>query len=436
MKASLTRVSIVMVLLILVMPVLAACSSPAPAAPTTAPVAPAPTTAAASGTYKGTLTVPELIPMTGAYAAGAAPMWKGAQAYTRYINERGGINGYKVEFNWADTAYNVAKVLQLYKQFKEQKPPLIVLYDAAGGEALKQTIEQDQIVVINSGASDPQVFPPGWIFLTGTPYVDGFVSYLEYLSKSWKGPDKAKLGVIVYELGPQMAHIDAAKALASKLGIEFVDSEIIVPSMLDSTPVLTRFRDEGVNNIYMVGSNPTFAVVSKDLQRLGLKDKMTLTGVWWDDLDNNIRLASAAAEGTQNITWLPWPTDPSPDVQKVVEYYKGINNGETPVALALAGWMMHELVFEAYRVALNKVGSPDKLTGPVMMESLQSIKNFQGLLYKNVTLDATTRVALPKVRMTQVQNGQQVAISEYFDVRLLPRTADGKIDWAKYEPPK
>ena len=58
-------------------------------------------------------------PLTGE-AAAAAGVLKGADAYFKYVNSRGGVNGRKIDFKYLDDAYDPSKTVENVRQLIQQ----------------------------------------------------------------------------------------------------------------------------------------------------------------------------------------------------------------------------------------------------------------------------------------------------------------------------
>ncbi len=128
--------------------------------------------------FKGTMVIPQEVSLTGIYAAVTEHVWRGAQLWAKYTNEQGGLEGYEIKYEWADTGYQAARALSIYKRFRAltPKPPMIVIYGSPDGEALKKELASDHIVAFNFGQSDAQVYPPAFNVIWGFTYAESFVA--------------------------------------------------------------------------------------------------------------------------------------------------------------------------------------------------------------------------------------------------------------------
>src|SRR5260370_21586719 len=66
------------------------------------------------------VTVGGTVPLSGIAAAYAA-VAKGADAYFRFVNSNGGVNGRKIDYKYLDDAYNPAQTVQQTRQLVQQQ---------------------------------------------------------------------------------------------------------------------------------------------------------------------------------------------------------------------------------------------------------------------------------------------------------------------------
>ncbi|MDP9283704.1 MAG: ABC transporter substrate-binding protein, partial [Actinomycetota bacterium] len=71
------------------------------------------------GVSSTTITIGSSGPLTGE-AAAAAGVLKGADAYFKYANSRGGVHGRKIKFTYLDDAYDPSKTVQNVRQLIQQ----------------------------------------------------------------------------------------------------------------------------------------------------------------------------------------------------------------------------------------------------------------------------------------------------------------------------
>src|SRR5690242_7273385 len=71
------------------------------------------------GVSSSTISVGSSGPLTGE-AAAAAGVLKGADAYFKYVNSRGGVNGRKIQFTYLDDGYDPSRTVQNVRQLIQQ----------------------------------------------------------------------------------------------------------------------------------------------------------------------------------------------------------------------------------------------------------------------------------------------------------------------------
>jgi len=92
--------------------------------------------AASSGTpgvSSTEITVGSSGPLTGE-AAAAAGVLRGADAYFKYVNARGGVNGRKITFKYLDDAYDPSRTVQNVRQLIQQDN-VFALFSVVGTNA-------------------------------------------------------------------------------------------------------------------------------------------------------------------------------------------------------------------------------------------------------------------------------------------------------------
>jgi ABC-type branched-subunit amino acid transport system substrate-binding protein len=77
------------------------------------------TTSATPGVSSSSIKIGSSGPLTGE-AAAAAGVLKGADAYFKYVNARGGVNGRKIDFKFLDDAYDPSKTVENVRELIQQ----------------------------------------------------------------------------------------------------------------------------------------------------------------------------------------------------------------------------------------------------------------------------------------------------------------------------
>src|SRR5204862_6614797 len=86
--------------------------------------------AATPGVTPTTITIGGTVPLSG-LAAAFGSVARGSDAYFKYVNSRGGVNGRKIVYKYVDDAYDPARMVQLTQRLVEQDQ-VFALFDTVG----------------------------------------------------------------------------------------------------------------------------------------------------------------------------------------------------------------------------------------------------------------------------------------------------------------
>jgi len=149
-----------------------------------------------AGASDTTIKVGNIMPYSGPASAYGA-VGRAMTAYFKMINDRGGINGRKVDFISYDDAYSPPKTVEQARKLVESDEVLLVAgsFGTAGNSAIQRYLNQKHVpqLYVVSGASrfnDPEHFP--WTMGLGATYRIETSIYAAYL----KEKPSAKIAVL------------------------------------------------------------------------------------------------------------------------------------------------------------------------------------------------------------------------------------------------
>ena len=149
----------------------------------------------------------------------------------QYFNEKGGINGKKIELVSVEYGFQPPRAVAAYKKFVEDDKVLLVLgYGTPDTEALRPFITKDKMPYISGSYSghltDPKQTP--YNFPGGIDYTSQIRIFLNYVKESWKDTSrKPRVAFIYADNAYGRAPIEAGRAYAKEIGVDLVDEEII-----------------------------------------------------------------------------------------------------------------------------------------------------------------------------------------------------------------
>lgn len=220
------------------------------------------------------ITVGNIGALSGPAAALGAPVTAGLETFWKAQNERGGIDGWKVEVKTEDSAYEPQQHVQIFNSMKSDVA-LLASFGSANTKAIQQLIDREKLV------TTPQSFDSLWgadenLAPTGTPYSWDIANALDYVTEA--GAKKPKVGVIYQndEAGADaMRGFDAAE---KEYGFEVAGRETFKPGDTDFTAQVQNLKSSGAEVVVVValpsGTGPIVGAASS----LGFKPKWVLFG--------------------------------------------------------------------------------------------------------------------------------------------------------------
>ena len=263
------------------------------------------------GVTSTSVTIGGTVPLSGIAAAYAA-VAKGADAYFHFVNDKGGVNGRKIDYKYLDDAYNPAQTVQQTRQLVQQQN-IFVDFNSLGTEqnlAIRSFLNEQKI---------PQLFVATGASTFGSngktyPYTIGFqpsyiaegVIYGNYLVKN---SPKAKVAVIFQndDFGKDL--ITGLQRGLGKLGIAAKQGYDLTAT--DVSSQLAKLKASGANTL-MIFATPTIAIQSYvAVNKLGWKPRIFINAVSSASTLMKISAASSSAATTEGSISIGVYKDPA-----------------------------------------------------------------------------------------------------------------------------
>lgn len=267
------------------------------------------------------------VPLSGV-ASGYASVARGADAYFKYVNAHGGVNGRKIDYKYVDDAYNPAQTVQATRQLVEQDG-VFAIFNSLGTEqnlAIRDYLNGKGVpqLFVATGASTfgsaGKRYP--WTIGYQPSYVAEAVIYGRYLVKT---KPNAKIAVIYQgdDYGKDLL-VGLQKGLGKK---KILAKEGYDLTASDVNSQMAKLKASGANTL-MVFATPKFAIQSYvAVAKLGWKPQIFMNSV--SAASNIMKIAAASssdatAEGTTSIVFLKDPTNPRWRSDKAIKLYRSI----------------------------------------------------------------------------------------------------------------
>jgi hypothetical protein len=427
-------------IMLIVLPMLAAC----PSTPTTTP----PTT-----TSPTTTAPPEPVTMyiggafanTSPYAEDSLATMYGFQDYAQWVNENHIVapwypektipENVTFEVLWQDDQYQASNILPIYESLMA-KGMLVYRNSGTAPEVLAPALMQDRVGATSMSCEAFLISPPKTIFTQFATFVDCLAADAEWFKTQWTETRKPRYAFLTADNEAGRTIITPEiKGFMEEQGFEFVGSSF-VPFVVTSPPTtqLLWLKENQVDLTLGFCIRAATEPTQREAARLGMG--------WGPQYDYQIcfgwNYPSSISPYSQDMGTLgdgvisggnlpDWDYD---NVEAVV-WAKGLLQQYRPDLYAdyhhfshgyFHGYDEAMIQVEALRLTLEKTGkSPSELTPPDVLENgfwqIQDFDN-RGLSPSLLTYGPARAEGLSEVNVTQCQNGKPVEVGK-FPLRLL-----------------
>src|SRR5882672_8755301 len=258
--------------------------------------------AAAHAEAQNVIKIGNLVDLTGPTSDQGKDIAQGRTDAVQYFNERGGVNGKKLELVSVEYGFQPPRAVAAYKKFVEDDKVLFVLgYGTPDTEALRPYITKDKIPYISGSYSghltDPRQTP--YNFPGGIDYTSQIRIFLNWVKDGWKDTSrKPKVAFIYADNAYGRAPIEAGRAYAKEIGVDLVDEEVIPTVLTDATSQLLTMKQKDPDFAYINTNTQWVPVVLKDSYKLGLKVKYVVNNYGLDERRPALRPRACTASRT------------------------------------------------------------------------------------------------------------------------------------------
>ncbi|MCL4230744.1 MAG: ABC transporter substrate-binding protein [Dehalococcoidia bacterium] len=262
----------------------------------------------------------------------------GWNMYFDEVNKKGGIAGRQIKFIVDDDGYNPSNTVNVVKKLVEQDQ-VFMIFNGLGtptGSAVLEYVKAQSIpsLFIASGASKWATSGPSIIGLQPDYVTEGTV-----LGKEMADKQKGKKYGILYQNDDFGK--DGRDGLKKGAGtaLTLVGEETYEANAADITSQALKLINAGAEVIAIYATPAQFAGALKNVKAQGK------TVAWYSSSvtasGTTAKLAEGAMDGVITAGYAPDPTDPAPEVQKAVKFFKD-HGVASPTSFHLYAWMAAE----------------------------------------------------------------------------------------------
>lgn len=355
---------------------------------------------------------------TKVYTFVTAEYSQGQRDYFTLVNERGGINGWKIQAEVVDHGNETQRGIEAYERFKREGVVLIDPFSTPVSRALVQRALNDKINLVTtfsgrSDAGDGSVFP--YVIPMSASYWSQAALLVEYIGRQ-EGDLKGKKIAYVYIDTPfGKEPLLLLQELAKQRGFELLPFPYAPPGN-EQSAVWTQVRRASPNWTIIWGAGVGQTVSLKEAIRNGISPDKIASVIWLSESDMKV-VGPDAAKGVLKFEGAAAGREPK-IIQDILKEVIAKNKGAGPQELVGSayyniGVLMAALMVEGARRGLE-VTKGGTLTAEAMNEGLRSITAFnaEGLA--------------PPITVTKTdhQGGGMGRVAQWDGRRWVPKT-----DW-------
>ena len=348
------------------------------------------------------------------------------QDYMSLINSKGGIEGYKINYNELDNEYKVPPAVEEYQRQKGEGAVSFMIYGTPQAQALNQKLQEDKIPGTSPGfgisaSADGSRFP--YLFPVAATYWSQSAAAVQFIKDKSGGSLKGKKIAYVYYDNPAGHEpLPILEDLQKMEGFELRSFAVPPPGVEMGAQVLDitqRYHPDFVID-HLFGRSPSVAI--KEYKRAGYPLSKVI-GLVWASAEADILAAGGwqVAEGYHTLQFAG-AGDDYPIRQEIKAMYKA-QGKEPPKAMDDTvvynrGILNAAIHVEAIRNAIKANGG-QKPTGADVKNGFEQIHDF------------TLNGLVPPLKITSAdhEGGGWVQIFQVHDGKFVKET-----DWFRGYP--
>jgi ABC-type branched-subunit amino acid transport system substrate-binding protein len=215
-------------------------------------------------TKKKTIHVSALLPLTGPQAG--PEILFGLDAYFKYVNANGGINGYKINYDAQDTQFNPTVAIQAYQKVKDRAAMFAIILGTPTVGAISPQLKADGITAAPISNSGVWVRNPNMAPVQGT-FESATAALVQYVMKKMDGASKTWCEM--KENDPLGAQFGAGAKYAADF-LKFKIAKTVTFNITDQTMTgqVTDLKDAGCEAIIYEGATGASILAATAAQQL------------------------------------------------------------------------------------------------------------------------------------------------------------------------
>ncbi len=344
-------------------------------------------------------------PLSGGAAFWGVPVTGGMDAWIRFINDQGGINGRRIRLVALDDGYLPPRAVVNVRELVDRVGifALVGLLGSANAFAVRDFVVENRLIWVNpladanmwAGFRNKQA-----LFVTYVSYVDEGRLLTDYAAKNlgvkkvavfYQNDLFGQKGLLGVKRGAAAAKIKVVAAVS----YELTDREFGAHAV--------KLRESGADAV-IIYANPTAgALVVRGMTQIGFTPKLLSTSALADPA--MFALAGEAWNGVTLAAYFPLPgTDP-----KVDETLATLTRINPALARQPFNAVAGVAFLEPFLEGLRRAGP--NLTRSSFIAAMESLRNWNGNVIRDVTFGPDRRQGINKLYIIRSENGRYVRLT-------------------------
>lgn len=349
------------------------------------------------------------LPVAGTAAINGVPQKLGLDAYYKLINDKGGVNGRKIEMVVEDTERDPQKTVAGAHKLIERDQVFALVSpfgNAQTAATFQYVLEEAKVPLLNAYGGAIKWYDPPQANLYGAMVV--YEDQARTLGR-WMAKEGAKNILVVHN--DPAAYVNVAKNYEP--GAKSADPNVKVSLLSvklgtqDYVPVALQVIAAKPDAIGWVGPPDELSFLAKELARQNKKIPLySYAPMVGNDL---IKLGGTAVEGLRCVSWTVPPDGDTPALKEYQEAIKAISPDAKPDYQSLFTYAEAKIFVEA----LSRVKGP--LTRENFIKAVESLDKYETGILPPVTYTATKHLGVSGLQRVQIENGKWKTVGEFVD---------------------
>ena len=203
---------------------------------------------------------------TGPGATLGVPFSSGHIDCLKPINQRGGIDGIKLEMLWEETGALVPRYVTAYRRMARKGIVISTNYLSSGTEVIVPMLIKDEIPHLygSTGLTSPMVTEPTqWVLAAHAGFASEFVAFTKWVKQNWTESRPPRIGAFICDTGAGWELLEGVDYFPE--GVEYIGHEVLpLLGVIDSTVELLRLASKKPDYIFVTHYAGSLAVIIKD----------------------------------------------------------------------------------------------------------------------------------------------------------------------------